>query len=661
MLHRFTFTAFLALFQTTLWAQGTVVWSENFDGFSALPSGWSQQTGATDGGWKVATTLAHSSSNFAVPNRPGNVLATNDDRCNCNKSNEVVYLPPLDLRGYAKLSLLFDLYFLRRSFQGWRESLKLLASTDGGATWAELVEFDGRGEWRLVRVDISAYAGKANVRLAFRYDDAGDWLYGAALDNIRVVVPDNIVRARLASLGAGKYIPAVPTIISNYDKMLPHHQVALRGVVYNDGFPPITSCEVEVELTNGAKEVHRYEGLNIGIGSSHTFYIPYSVKLGTNNFSFKVRLLKVNGGQDNDPSDNNGTAYYSVVAVEPQPNRRVVIEEGTGTWCVWCPRGAVMMDYLAREYGKWAIPIAVHNGSSNPMRLAAYDEELSKLLGAYPMGLVEREKAIDPLQGNPNFEKSLIEHLTWPADVAISQVVEWNAATRRATVRSSARFLREMNGNYRLALVLTEDGIRGTGSGYNQANAYSGGARGPMGGYENLPHPVPAAQMVYNHVARALVGGFKGVPNSIPAKNPAGSVVSYEFSVDIPPSQNVKNMHAITLFIDQSTGRILNAESTPIPYFSSPVSELPAEPLHLSIAPNPVADEATITVQLDGVADVHLRVFNAMGVQVAERKYDNVSEHRFLPFRAGNLPNGMYTLVAVAKGQVVSTPFIVHR
>jgi hypothetical protein len=218
-----------------------------------------------------------------------------------------------------------------------------------------------------------------------------------------------------------------------------------------------------------------------------------------------------------------------------------------------------------------------------------------------------------------------------------------------------------MNGNYRLALVLTEDGIRGTGSGYNQANAYSGGARGPMGGYENLPHPVPAAQMVYNHVARALVGGFKGMPNSIPAKNPAGSVVSYEFSVDIPPSQNVKNMHAITLFIDQSTGRILNAESTPIPYFPSSVSELTAEPLHLSIAPNPVADEATITVQLDGVADVHLRVFNAMGVQVAERKYDNVSERGFLPFWAGNLPNGMYTLVAVAKGQVVSAPFIVHR
>jgi hypothetical protein len=654
-------TVFLMWFNRALWAQGTVVWFENFDSSSTLPPGWSQQTGATDGGWKVANTPTHSSQNFNVPARPGNVLGTNDDKCNCDKSGEMVYLPPLDLGGYTELNLLFDLYYLRGTYQGKRESLKLVVSVDSGATWKEVHEFDGRNAWRLMRVDLTPYAGQAGVRLAFRYDDAGDWLYGAMLDNIRLVVPDSIVRARLSGVGAGKYIPAVPTIIANYDKVLPHHQVALRGVVQNNGFPAITSFEVEVERGDGAKEVHRYEGLNIEFTQTYTFFIPYPVALGVNDFSFKVQLLRVNEGQDDDSSDNTGSASYSVVAVEPEPHRKVVVEEGTGTWCVWCPRGTVMMDYLAREYDKWAIPIAVHNGSSNPMRLTAYDSEFSKLLEGYPGGLVEREADIDPLLGNPNFEKSLIEHLTWPAEVVITQDVEWNASIRRATIRGSVRFLLEMNGDYRLAVVLTEDGVKGTSSGYNQANAYAGGVNGPMGGYENLPNPVPAAQMVYNHVARALVGGFKGAPNTVPKENPAGSVASYEFSVNIPPSQNINNMHAITLFIDQSTGRILNAESTPIPYISSSASKLPVEPLHLSIAPNPVADEAMVTVRLDGIADVHLRVFNAMGVQVAERRYANVAERQFLPFWAGNLPNGMYTLVATAQGRVVSTPFVVHR
>ena len=64
--------------------------------------------------------------------------------------------------------------------------------------------------------------------------------------------------------------------------------------------------------------------------------------------------------------------------------------------------------------------------------------------------------------------------------------------------------------------VVVEDGVRGTGSGYNQVNAYSGGANGPMGNYHNLPNPVPAAQMVYDHVARAILGNWVGTEASLP-------------------------------------------------------------------------------------------------------------------------------------------------
>ncbi|MCS7036458.1 MAG: Omp28-related outer membrane protein [Saprospiraceae bacterium] len=666
MPHKLLLTGFLAILNLALWAQGTVIWSENFDSVTtALPQGWTQQTAATDGGWKVDGTSAHSSQYFTVPARAGKVLGTNDDKCNCNKSNEIVYLAPLDLSAQSgQLRLLFDLFFLKGSYQSKVESLKLLASTDGGTTWKELRDFSGTGGWRLVMVDLTEYAGQANVRLAFRYDDAADWLYGAMIDNIRVVIPDNVIRARLSGVSAGKYIPAVPTIITTYNKVLPGHQVALRGVVQNNGFPAITSYEIEVKLPNGDTEKYAFENLNLNLSQTHTFFIPYPTQLGVNNFAFNVRLINVNKVGDDDDSDNTGTASYSILGVEPQPNRKVVVEEGTGTWCVWCPRGAVMMDYLAKEYKGMVIPIAVHNGSSNPMRLTAYDSEFSKLLGGYPGGLVEREQDIDPLLTSatePNFEMSLIEHLTWPAQVIMTQNVDWNPTIRRVSIRSSVRFLDEMNGDYRLAAVLIEDGVRGTSSGFNQANAYAGGGRGPMGGYENLPNPVPAAQMVYNHVARALMGGFKGAAGSVPTSNPAGSVMSHEFSAVVPATQNINNMHAVTMLIDQATGRIINAEMTPIPFVSTSSPEVKTEPLRLSMAPNPVVEDAIITVQLEETADVHIRVFNAMGIQVAERIYDNVSGRQFLPFQAGSLPNGMYTLVATAKGHVVSTPFAIQR
>ncbi len=663
MVHKLLLTGFLlALCSAQAWSQGTVLWSEDFDALSSLPVGWTQQTSATDGGWKVGTTSDHSSQYFTVPSRPGKVLGTNDDKCNCNKSNEWLYLAPLDLSAQSgPLRLLFDLFFVKGSYQSKVESLSLLASTDSGATWKELRNFDGRASWRLMNIDLSDLAGQANVRLAFRYDDAGDWLFGAMIDNVRLVVPDNVIRASLTDIAIGKYIPAVPTIVTNYQKALVGHQVALRGTVRNNGFPLITSYEIEVKRANGSAQRYRYENLNMDLSQTHTFYIPYTIGLGGNAFAVEVRLLNVNEVGDEDPSDNTGSASFSIEGTEPQAHRNVVVEEGTGTWCVWCPRGGVMMDYIAENYRGLVVPIAVHNGNSNPMRLTAYDSEFSKLLSGYPGGLVEREQDIDPLLGDPNFEKSLIEHLTWPAKATIIHDAEWMDNIRRVTVRTYVRFLEDMNGDFGIAVVLTEDGVRGTSSGYAQANAYSGGARGPMGGYENLPDPVPANQMVYNHVARALLGGFKGVAGSVPAQNPAGSLVTYELSGVVSPSYNINNMHAISMLIDRSTGRIINAVSTPIPFISPAANEVKREALHLSVAPNPVVDDAMLTVRVEGSADVHLRVFNAMGVLVAERTYPAVSGRQFLPFAAGNLPNGMYTLVATADGHVVSEPFVIQR
>lgn len=509
-------------------------------------------------------------------------------------------------------------------------------------------------------VDISDYAGQTDVQFAFRYDDAADWLYGAMLDNIRVVVPDNIVRARLSGVAAGKYIDAVPTIIANYDKVLVGGSVALRGTVTNPGFPPITSFDIAV--TRGTDtETFSFNGYDLQLGQSAQFYVPYTAALGANAFNFSAELLNVNGVGDDDPSDNVGTASYNVLGVEPQPGRKVVVEEGTGTWCTWCPRGTIMMDYIAHNYPDLAIPIAVHNSTSDPMRNAVYDAGMLTLIGGFPGGLVEREADIDPLSGNPNFEKSLIEHLTWPAKVIVSQNVAWNPATRRVDVTSAVQFLEEMNGNFRIAVAYTEDGVKGTTSGYNQINAYAGGANGPMGGYENLPNPVPASMMVYEHVARQIVGGFTGAANSVSPENPAGSVMFHESSYVVPANFNIDNMHVITMFIDQSTGRIINAESTPIPFVSTSAPTVAVEAINISIAPNPVQDEAMLTVKIEGTADVQIRIVDAFGRIVSDRHYDNISGKQYLPFRVGNLSNGMYTLVAMAKGQVASKPFVIQR
>ena len=72
-------------------------------------------------------------------------------------------------------------------------------------------------------------------------------------------------------------------------------------------------------------------------------------------------ISNVNGlGPDNVPTNDLATSQIS--AVEPTPNKLVVGEEATGTWCGWCPRGAVALNWLDKDYYGYFQGIAVHNG-----------------------------------------------------------------------------------------------------------------------------------------------------------------------------------------------------------------------------------------------------------------------------------------------------------
>ena len=70
---------------------------------------------------------------------------------------------------------------------------------------------------------------------------------------------------------------------------------------------------------------------------------------------------------------------------------RVVGEEATGTWCGWCPRGAVALNWMDHDYEGYWQGIAVHNG--DPMSDADYDNGLyyvtKKLISIFSESIVD--------------------------------------------------------------------------------------------------------------------------------------------------------------------------------------------------------------------------------------------------------------------------------
>ncbi|MBL7832200.1 MAG: hypothetical protein JNK41_14330, partial [Saprospiraceae bacterium] len=182
----------------------------------------------------------------------------------------------------------------------------------------------------------------------------------------------------------------------------------------------------------------------------------------------------------------------------------VVVEEATGTWCGFCVRGAVYMDQLTEKYGDDFVGIAVHNGTNDPMVVPTYDQGTTNFpnFSGFPSAIVARKHLVSP----EDIETPFLQEAAIAPTVDLTATATYDKVTRELVVNLSSTTTK----NYvapKFFIALIEDGVTGTSAGYNQSNYYSGGSLGPMGGFENLPNPVPANQMVYNHVARALFGG----------------------------------------------------------------------------------------------------------------------------------------------------------
>jgi hypothetical protein len=139
---------------------------------------------------------------------------------------------------------------------------------------------------------------------------------------------------------------------------------------------------------------------------------------------------------------------------------------------------------------------------------------------------------------------------------------KYDAATKMMSVSVETTIQSDISGDFRIACAIVEDDVTGTTSGYNQSNAYAGGGSGVMGGYEKLPNPVPAAQMVYDHVGRLIAPTFAGLPNAFGASATAGQKFVHNFSFEMEPSWEMMQMHIVSMFIDKN-GTIDNGGSLP--------------------------------------------------------------------------------------------------
>jgi len=454
----------------------------------------------------------------------------------------------------------------------------------------------------------------------------------------------------------------VDDVCYNYDTsqvVLPNLDLALSNInsinglagqnrdvvveVINLGLTSISSFDIDFDY-NGTIISENILGVNIPMLSSYSVVFNNPIVLTGGLNPATATVSNVNGlGPDNVPANDLATSQIS--AVEPTPNKLVVGEEATGTWCGWCPRGAVALNWLDKDYYGYFQGIAVHNG--DPMTDVDYDAGMA--VGGYPAGYVNRGSEIDP----SDFEIEFMQKITSPISATFNGIATANGNIIDVEISATATSV--ISGNWTVACALIEDSVTGTGGTWYQSNSYAGGSAGNLidvdgTDWSTLPNWVPDVQMIYRHVARGIQPSFNG--GSLPQSTyNVGDVFTQNFQFTVDPTWDINKMHVVGMLINN--GEIDNAVSLPVTISTSTNVDNVSSDIDFDIYPNPSNLTTTLLLNLESEKQVSVTLTNVDGRVIAKGNYGTMIGSHSLTFDVSNLSNGVYIVKALIGKEII--------
>lgn len=621
------------------------IFSENFEFQWQIPNSWTvQNTGGYYSGWIIGFPLQLSWDASTLLSHAYTMYVA-DKGCGCDNLDEFLYTPSIDLTGASNAILTFDSYFYKKTNQNITESAQVEISTDGGSTWALLATLDSNlTAWQKEVIDLTAYVGMNDVRIGFRYSDELGDLNGWAIDDVEISSVPAGTDLELTLMNTGKLDPS-PSFVS-FQKYFTALPLTNKITVHNTAFEPITSFDVTIDdgVINYTETV---SGVNIKPLEDYSFFIsqPYTTLGGVNTINATISNIN-NGAVELNVGNNSASTVLE--GVVPNKDKVYFAEEGTGTWCGWCPRGAVFLDYMTTTYPDQFVGVAVH--ASDVMTVQPYSFALG--LNAFPSVRIDRDTTIDPMQ----LESDFIERITQQPPVKITGNAIYNTGTNVLGIYLHAAFNQSLTGDYRFNAIIAEDSVHGTLSTYAQANDYSDLLAGPMGGFEILPYPVPASFMNYNAVGRMLLDGFNGTPGSLP--NTIDTLSLYDYSYSTTPSWDVNHLFVVGLVIRNSDSVVLNAVKLPIE-FATGIQNEEAPDFSAFVFPDPSDEYTRLRISLSKPDKISIHLINELGAEFLFREENFVSGTHELQLLTKNIPSGIYQCIVTAGNEILNRKLVI--
>lgn len=257
-----------------------------------------------------------------------------------------------------------------------------------------------------------------------------------------------------------------------------------------------------------------------------------------------VKVSKING---TDVSDKNLSTSGSLFVFGPEGGfaKNVVIEEFTGTWCGYCPRGYVTMEYIHEHCTDGTIiPVCVHAGDA--MEAASFAPVNAMNQEGYPNAMFNRSVQNYPY---PQTEVlGICEQLKQdPSAAKINLTCSFNEFNMSELLfEGTTEFAFDVAQNpYLLSFAITEDNV----GPYDQNNNYGS----TLPGFTSNPQ-----SCIFNDVARQL-DGFKGIEGTVPENVVAHEENPFRYIMKISDS-SIKTgyVNAIAYLVNKNTGALEN-------------------------------------------------------------------------------------------------------
>lgn len=339
----------------------------------------------------------------------------------------------------------------------------------------------------------------------------------------------------------------------------------------NLGYVPIEEMEFAYSF-NGNEEFTAITTFDPAREIQFTGSIPLSVfvenhaEKGSNEFV--LRLSKINGQEVPNIGGEITTELY---AFADMPTRRVLVEEYTGLWCGYCPRGYAAMEYMAKNYPYDYIGVSYH--SRDVMETVPYTDYPSSVM-AFPVSTIDRQEQGDPFfwTGFSGFgfleawEKQLNKFTPVTIDMS---AVSYDTDSRIVTLDTEVSFIKQPDNDCRIFYLLTANGL--SDPTWLQTN-YLSGESFESYGIDEIVEFIEGGDviqgMVFNDIP-VVWSDLRGIEESLPAANSIITDQTYTHSIEFDLNGvvsvqgydligNATSIRAIAGVADSITGEVLN-------------------------------------------------------------------------------------------------------